>query len=212
MFCPSCKCEYLRGVTECPDCGVALVDALESPKPRISDNERIVAAWRGNDPAECTTIKQALKNADIPFIEQGSKSYSALLPTEAGTEIWISEEDQDSARRIIDELEGRVDPDELTPEEIESLALPESNEEDRDEEASETDDVEEQWDEDESVAQVWTGDSESLADSLAACLREVGIASRKLSDGSRCRLVVRPEHESRAKEVVREVVEASPPQ
>jgi transcription initiation factor TFIIIB Brf1 subunit/transcription initiation factor TFIIB len=29
MICPNCKCEYIRGVTECADCGVALVDKLE---------------------------------------------------------------------------------------------------------------------------------------------------------------------------------------
>ena len=212
MFCPACKCEYLRGVTECPDCGVALVDALEPPKQNPAESEPIVAIWWGNDPVECAKIKEALKNADIPFIEQDSKNYSPLLPREVGTEIWISEADQDSARKIMDELEGRVDPDELTPEEVESLALPESNQADREEEASETEDVEEEWDEGEPVAEVWSGESEPLANTLIACLREVGIASRKAFDARQWRLDVRPEQKSRAKEIVREVVDASPPQ
>ena len=39
-----------------------------------------------------------------------------------------------------------------------------------------------------------------------------GIPSRKFAEGSRWRVVVRPEQEIRAKEIVREVVEARPPE
>jgi len=71
--------------------------------------------------------------------------------------------------------------------------------------------VSEDWDDDAAVSQVWNGDEEDFANTLVACLRENGIASRKLSEAARWRLVVRPEQEARAKEIVREVVEASPP-
>ena len=127
-------------------------------------------------------------------------------------EIWISEADQEKAGKIILDLEGRVDPDELTPEEIESLALPESDDADSDEQTSLEPDSPEDWDEDDPVAEVWNGDKEEFADTLNACLREIGIGSRKLSESGHWRLVVRPEHEARAKEIVREVVEASPPE
>jgi len=62
------------------------------------------------------------------------------------------------------------------------------------------------------VVEAWNGDSEQLADNLTVCLREIGIASRKLSEVGKWRVVVRPTQESRAKEIVREVVEASPPE
>lgn len=29
MWCPKCKNEYVAGITQCADCGVALVDSLE---------------------------------------------------------------------------------------------------------------------------------------------------------------------------------------
>jgi hypothetical protein len=32
-FCPKCRYEYRRGVRECPDCRIELVDALPSPAP-----------------------------------------------------------------------------------------------------------------------------------------------------------------------------------
>jgi hypothetical protein len=212
MICPSCKCEYIRGVTQCADCGVALVDALESPEANPAEDVRIVAIWRGNDPAECERVQEALEHAAIPFTVPDSKSPFSFLPTEPTLEIWISDEDRERAKKILLDLEGRVDPDELTPEEIKSLALPESDTPDRDEQASLPPGASDNWDEDDPVAEIWNGDKEELADTLTACLREIGIGSRKLSEAGHWRLVVRPEQEARAKEVVREVVEASPPE
>jgi hypothetical protein len=212
MFCPSCKCEYIRGVTQCADCGVALVDALEPPEPDRSEDVRIVAIWQGNDPAEYERVKKALESAGIPFTLPDSKSFFSFLPTESAKEIWISDEDRDKAKKIISDLEGRIDPAELTPEELESLALPESDQLDTDGQTTEPQDLSETWHEDEQVSEAWNGDNEVLADSLIACLREVGIASHKLSQAGHWRLVVRPGQQARAKEIVREVVEASPPE
>jgi len=210
MICPNCKCEYLRGVTECPDCKVALVDALAPEAETIPANGRIVAVWRGTDPGECEKVRVALENASVPYTRADSKSLFGSRPNESTLEIWVSEEDREKADQVVLDLDDRLFPEELTPEQAAELTLPESEEPDGDGESPE--DVWEEWDEDEPVAEVWIGDNEELADSLSVCLREVGIASRKLSEGGVWRLVVRAEHESRAKEIVREVVEASPPQ
>ncbi len=70
----------------------------------------------------------------------------------------------------------------------------------------------ENWYEDEPVAEIWNGDSEVFADNLIACLREIGIASHKFSEAGHCRLVVLPEQEARAREILREVVEGTPPE
>jgi hypothetical protein len=212
MICPNCKCEYIRGVTQCADCGVALVDALEPSKADLSGDVRIVALWRGNDPAECKKIKEALENADIPFTEPDTKGSFNFIAAEQRMEIWISEADWERARKILLDLDGRVDPGELTPEELEVLALPESDRQDFPDEESQLENSSEAWHEDDPAAEVWSGESEGFADNLIACLREIGIASRKISEEGRWRLVVRPEQESRAKEIVREVVEASPPE
>ena len=126
-------------------------------------------------------------------------------------EIWISDTDRERAKRILLDLEGRVDLDELTSEEIESLALPESDQLDSEDQTEPLDSADD-WDEDDPVAEVWNGDKEEVADTLSICLREIGIGSHKLAEGTHWRLVVRPEQENRAKEIVREVVEASPPE
>jgi hypothetical protein len=109
------------------------------------------------------------------------------------------------------DLEGRVHPDELTPEELESLALPESNQDgpDRDESPGE---IPDNWDSEEATTEVWSGEKEDLAKTLMACLREIGIPSRKAGAAGHWIILVRPEQETRSREIVREVVEASPPE
>jgi hypothetical protein len=212
MICPNCKCEYIRGVTQCADCGVALVDALESPKATLAGDVRIVPIWRGKDSAECDKVKESLESAEIPYTAPDSKSFFSFLPTEPILEIWISEEDQEKARKILLDLEGRMNPDELTPEEIESLALSESVEPESEDQAVSPGTLPEDWYEDEPVSEVWNGESEPFADTLIVCLREVGISSHRLSEAGHWRLVVPSGEEVRAKEIVREIVEASPPE
>jgi hypothetical protein len=188
------------------------VDVLEPPKANLSDDVRIVPLWRGNDPAECEKIKEALENADIPFTEPDTKGSFSFIAAEQRMEIRISEADLERARKILLDLDGRVDPGELTPEELETLVLPESDGQDSADPESQLENSSEDWHEDDPAAEVWSGESEEFAGNLIACLREIGIASRKISEEGRWRLVVRPEQESRAKEIVREVVEASPPE
>jgi hypothetical protein len=208
MICPDCKCEYIRGVTQCADCGVALVDALEQGDTSPLNNVPIVSVWQGNDPAEIERVKGALENAGIEYLARDSKNFDLFVPLGSKLEIFVSPADRDAARKIILDEDGRIDPDELTPEGIESLTLTESDLPD----SEGPQDLSVEWHEDDPAVPVWMGEDEAVADNLILCLREVGIASRKLSEVDRWSLVVRPEQESRAKEIVREVVEASPPQ
>jgi hypothetical protein len=208
MICPNCKCEYIRGVTECSDCGVALVEVLEPAGQNPARDLRIVSVWQGDDPSEYERVKASLQDAGIESIDRDSKNLNPFIPLGSNMEIWVSAADRDAARKIILEEDGRIDPDELTPEGIEALTLPESD----DSEDDDSSDLSVEWHEDDPAATVWTGDSEPLADNLSACLREVGIASRKQNEGAQWTLVVRPEKELRAKEIVREVVDASPPE
>src|ERR1700733_4910204 len=98
MFCPNCKCEYIRGVKDCADCGVPLVDALEPEGATSSGDVRVVSVWEGNDPAECERVKAALQNAGIDFMEGDSKNFDLFLPLGSKLEVWVSTEDHDAAR------------------------------------------------------------------------------------------------------------------
>ena len=204
-------------MTQCSDCGVLLVDklepsAMELQQPEGEDEGALVRVWSGNDPGECAGVKEALEKAGIPFTEQASRGYFIFPSMRLRVEIRVPSSDAERARKLLLDLEGRLDPDELTPEEIESLALPESDVLDDREDTNARNDLPNSWDEDDAVSEVWSGEKEELATTLVACLREIGIPSRKLTETGRTRLRVRPEDEARAKEIVREVVEAKPPQ
>lgn len=210
MICPQCKCEYVRGVTQCADCGVPLVDALEPESPAISADARLVTVWRGTDRAEYEKVTDALENADIPYTKANSTSLFGSRPNESFLEIWVAEADREKAEEAALSFDDTMPAEELTPEQAAALSLPESDGPDEDEEPQE--DLAGEIFEDDPVSDVWTGDDESVADNLTMCLREIGIASRKITESGRWRVAVRPEAETRAREIVREVVEASPPQ
>ena len=216
MFCPNCKCEYLPGVKECADCGVALVDSLTSSAADHPSDGGLISIWAGDDPGECAAVKEALGKAGIPFTDQPSTGYFIFPSLRLKNEIWVASADEDRAEKVLLDLEGRGDPAEMTPEEMESLALPESDGIDHEEVTSVPDDIPDDWDGEDAGSEVWnevwSGNKEDLANTLATCLREIGIASRKVGEAGRWRLVVPPGQETRAKEIVREVVEASPPQ
>ena len=212
MICPNCKCEYIRGVTRCSECDVALVDTLDASAPVTQDGQEIVSVWEGNDPGECATVKNALGKAGIPVIDQEVAGHFIFPSMQPKTEIYISILDMERAKKVLVDLGHLVDPEEMTEEERASLALPESDIPKSDEETILALDSSDDWDDADPVVEVWKGDKEELADTLKVCLREIGIASRKLAEADHWSIEVRPELESRAREIVREVVEASPPE
>jgi hypothetical protein len=209
MICPQCKCEYIRGVRECADCGVPLVDKLEPAQPDPG-NVRLVAVWRGYDPNERDGMGNALEEADIPFTFAEAKSIF-FHTNEATLEIWVADADRERANQVVTDLDHRLHPDEVIAEEEGALALPESDAPEEDEADTRVDsDLDQEWYEDETANEVWAGDVEELANTLIVCFREVGIASRKLNENGRWSVAVRPLQEARAKEIVREVLDASP--
>ena len=218
MICPQCKCEYIRGVTECADCGVPLVHELNSsPDNAQQEDKEIISIWAGSDSGERSAVRGALEKAGIAVIDQEAPGHLFFPSNQPKAEILVSPEDVERAKSVLAELGISAHPDEMTEEEREAMALPESDLPDGDEpEGLEGDSAEDwdpqDWDEDDAGSEVWVGDNEDLADTLKLCLREIGIASRKTSEAGQWRLAVRPEHESRAREIVREVVDASPPE
>jgi hypothetical protein len=213
MICPVCQCEYIRGVRQCSDCGVPLVDELPPPPAGIPDNVRIVPVWRGTDRVDYEKVAAALEDADIPYTKANSTSLFSSRPNEETLEIWVAETDWERANEVALSGDDSLLPEDLTPEQAAALSLPESDApDDDDEEPTSFKDLPEYWHEDGAVAEVWSGDSEEFADTLMTCLREIGVPSHKHGDPSRWSLVVPQTQESRAREVIREVVEASPPE
>lgn len=212
MICPECKCEYISGVTRCADCGVPLVDALPPPSAAIRGDVRIVPVWRGTDRADYEKVATALDNAGIPYTKANSTSLFGSRPNESTLEIWVAETDWEKSNEVALSWDDSLVPEDLTPEQAAELSLPASDApDDNDTQPEPSEDLPEYWYEDATVAKVWSGDSKEFADTLIACLREIGIPSHRVGESSPCSLVVPQKLESRAREVVREVCEASPP-
>lgn len=81
-----------------------------------------------------------------------------------------------------------------------------------DDEEATPDDVVEDFDEADARAEVWAGDDVQMAEYLKNCLSGVGIGCVIKDAGAKARILVLPEFEKRAREIVREVVEGTPPE
>jgi hypothetical protein len=164
---------------------------------------------REQDPAFLTALVTALDEAGIPHWEAAIHDHEAFLSNPfpsrhgfgAGYEVRVLGSDVQAAKRVLIELEEKaVEP----PADAHRANEPQvAGFEDRE--------VPEDWDADCATAEVWIGEDPDLAQFLADTLRENGIGSRTEPSPGRLRLVVHPEDGDRAREIVGEVVEGTPP-
>jgi hypothetical protein len=69
-----------------------------------------------------------------------------------------------------------------------------------------------QWYPEDAAVEVWSGDQPELGEMIAASLQENQIHSRRDSLNGRCALFVLPDDGARAREIVREIIDAVPPE
>jgi hypothetical protein len=209
MFCPNCKAEYRQGFYRCKDCDVELVNEVVGDAPaRDVEFEAAPLLWRGGDPATYAALFSALREAGIPFYDvqsqlRGGVSSASPFPSpyEAAAcfEIRVGHLDLKRAEHI---LEALLD------QEPEDLEIDEAG----DGPAAAARMSPEEWDPAEASEEIWSGDDDQFAITLRDCLREISIPSRiVLLDPGNASLYVRPEDDSRAREILREITEATPP-
>lgn len=231
MFCPECRAEYRSGFKTCSDCGVDLVEHLDHAplvpdphfKPKGSQNPNLFLAL--SDEQYFQTVLDVLDELRIPH-EQQSKS-SSIIPGLGGEQffIFVKPEYRDEARRAVERSQ-------------EQFAIPAEDGDDAD--VSLADDVVPgDFNPNDATVEVWHGDDLELHDMLVTCLNGVGIgcathlesevndvaddagatsSAPPVSDTAAAAgsmgnpIFVRPADEKRAREVIREIVDASPPQ
>jgi len=219
MFCPNCKIEYRSGFGQCSDCGATLVPTLESH--RDPADQDLALAWRGNDPAGFSAAQAELNSAGIRNFSIGDHDQLAwgLAIPKPRYGLLVRKSDLSAAREIVKSIEElppiitgfwKSEGDPIEVEEDPDTALPVPADEEENAEPA-PDDIPEDREPADVTAVVWSGDA-SIVEALSACLRENGISSVIVAEGQSAKILVTPNHEARAKEIIREVIDATPPE
>jgi hypothetical protein len=231
MYCPQCKAEYRQGFTRCSDCGVGLVYALPVPVPRrvgprekpeepllVSEGTEFKAVGRCADALWCADSCLRLRNARVAYrVTEISQVLGFQMTPRKKFEIAVPVAQYEKAKEILG-IDIELGEEENLPSEEEIRAVMELPEE---EVIAIDERVQGNWDPtnwypEGATVEVWAGDdSKGSSDKgwiVELALSENHILNRAqvLEDGTR-HFFVRPEDESRAREIVREIVEAAPP-
>jgi hypothetical protein len=203
-YCPLCDAEYMSSNTRCTVCGVELVpeELRGCPLDEQQRNERIVMVWRGGDPLAVSEVVTRLREAGIRHHVQATHDH---LVFELGMPrpkyaVRVFASDVPKAMELLADIRESL-PFGLsfTPaEEEDALESPERSSQ--------------PWNPAAATVEIWSGEDASLAELLDACLRENRIGVRRVGrEPGTLRLFVTTPDETAAREIVREVREATPP-
>ncbi len=234
MICPQCRAEYRPGFTVCADCDIPLVPqyetgaALDVPaapvEPGDPNRDPFCAFWKGDDRRLHAELTSVLDAADIPHKTVRRQDHLFNVNNYPAFQIAVPFSFYERAERAIKEA---FDLDNSDPDAVQSLTaspllsdtlgsirkLPALLSPPADEtipgppSAGDASD----WFPDDASAAIWSGDDLSLQEMLAASLNENQIHCRPVTTGQQVTIFVQPADEARAREIVREVCEASPP-
>jgi hypothetical protein len=113
-FCPKCRYEYVAHTSECPDCGLKLVDKLpetEIEKDKGIDNSELKLLYSTPEMAFAELVKGALESEGIHCLMKRSTGihaqFGAMLPgSYSHFKIWVTADVFDKAKRIKDSITG----------------------------------------------------------------------------------------------------------
>jgi hypothetical protein len=231
MICPQCNAEYRPGFTRCADCDVDLVNeaphyALASQPtadPGDPNEDPFCSFWKGEDARVHAELCEVLEEAGIPHKTVFRRDHLFNLSNYAAYQVGVPFSLFEKAEKAVQEAFGTEDAEEReylnTPRLLQSpretiqrlpstmTPAPEENFPGPPTAGEETD-----WYPEDAIASVWSADAGEPSDFLVAALHENGINCRVDQQGTRAKLYVLPDDATRAREIVREVVEGQPPE
>lgn len=230
MICPQCNAEYRPGFTRCADCGVDLVKelphrALASQPPADPgdpNEDPYCSFWKGEDARVHAELCEVLEEAGVPHKTVFRRDHLFNLSNFPGYEVGVPFSLFEKAEKAVQEAFGTGDAEEretlnvprlleppretirklppaMTPAEEENIPGPPTAGE------------ETGWYPEDASASVWSTETDEPSDFLVAALHENGINCRVVQQGTHAKLYVLPDDATRAGEIVREVVEGTPP-
>jgi hypothetical protein len=203
-YCPLCDAEYTASHTRCTVCGVELV--LEELRGRPLDerqqNERIVMVWRGGDPLAISEVVNRLREAGIRHHVHATNDH---LVFELGMPrpkyaVRVFASDVSKTTELLEDIR------ESLPFGLSFTRVPEEEPTAHQERSPQP------WNPAAATVEIWSGEDASMAELLEACLRENLIGVRRAGrEPGTLRLFATARDETAAREIVREVREATPP-
>jgi len=216
MICPLCKAEYRQGFTRCADCDVDLVELLPvtgeldeatSHRGLSSADQPLEKVWSGDDQQSCVSICRRLRNADIRY-KVSEQNRQDLRAREQYFVIYVSPSDVQMATEIASE--GVLDFDD-SEEDQAIMELPARD-------ALPVEEVHGDWNPknwypEDATLEVWGGNLKEKGFVVEMSLKENRINYRAAMESDELkRVFVMPEDEARAREIVREIAEGTPPE
>jgi hypothetical protein len=207
-YCPLCDAEYAASHEQCSVCGVDLVpeELRGRPLDEQQRNEKIVVIWRGGDPLAVSEVISALRDAGIRHHVQPTNEHMVFelgMPRPKYA-VRVFSSDAAKAKELLSDI--RESP---------PFALDQTDnleDETRKWASRRVSAPEHDWNPTAANIEIWSGEDGALAELLEACLRENRIGVRReAAKPSRFRLLVMAADELAAREIIREVREATPP-
>jgi hypothetical protein len=225
MYCPLCAAEYRPGFTVCSDCQVDLVPerAQETLSDAASDSTPFVLVWSGNDLRKHAEICEALNRQEIPVRTLRRQDHLFGTSMHPDFEVLVPVDLREPAQEAVSQAEVTPHEDAGQLAESGGFEIPAEGDEPADDYEGDADRGESQnLDPEDATVEIWSGQDADMAAMIASSLRENRIIFRSdpnvnepesASDEARTtKLFVFPEGEKRAKEIVREIVNAVPPE
>jgi hypothetical protein len=223
MYCPLCGAEYRPGFTVCSDCQISLVpDPPIHPEPladRPAGDTLFALAWSGSDPRKHAEICEALERQKIPQRTLRREDHLFNPTAHADLEVYVPVDLMSSALQAINEAAATDALDQLA--ESGSLEIP-AEDDAPNGDPDDDDRVDLNRDPQDATVEIWSGQDADMATMITSALRENRIFYRTDSDRTESEspsdemhpatVFVFPENEQRSKAIVREIVDAVPPQ
>lgn len=215
MFCPSCKAEYRQGFTRCSDCGVDLVTQLLAEVPtnaiREEDRDRPTLLWTGTSREAQSALCIGLEEANIAY--QHQEKDMGIIPglDQPVYAVVVKQRDLSGAQVVLEGVAQHFESADPEAEAGDGSVAQQTQADDEDGDLTPVpDDIPSDFNPEDATEAIWSGADPEMAETVRVCLRENGIGCVVKQTDNQNAVLVMPQSETRAKEIVDEIVRGTP--